>query len=166
MSPIKDCNSSFPADQANQPNHVNQAKLDKCPVCDNKGIAVSEVTVKHLVIPSAHSEIIPGDYFICMNGACDVVYFNPIAKIKFRKDQVTVPIWFKQGAEPKYACYCSEVTEDQVIEAVFVHGAKTVKEVNALSGAMKNSNCLENNPLGVCCHQIIQSVIDQARSQT
>ncbi len=100
-----------------------------------------------------------------MNANCDVIYFDPTTKIKFMKNQVIVPIWFKQGADPKYACYCSEVTEDQVIVAVVVHGAKTVKEVNALTGAMRNSNCLENNPLGVCCHQIIQGVIDQALAE-
>jgi len=31
----------------------------------------------------------------------------------------------------------AKVTEDQVIEAVVKHGAKTVKEVNAITGAMK-----------------------------
>lgn len=61
----------------------------------------------------------------------------------------------KKDADPKYACYCSKVTEDQVIEAVVKHGAKTVKEVNAVTGAMKNSLCKENNPFGVCCHKII-----------
>ena len=54
----------------------------------------------------------------------------------------------KKDADPKYACYCSKVTEDQVIEAVVKHGAKTVKEVNAVTGAMKNSLCKENNLLG------------------
>ena len=46
-------------------------------------------------------------------------------------------------------------------EAVVKHGAKTVKEVNVVTGAMKNSNCKENNPLGVCCHKIIQEAIDK-----
>ena len=71
------------------------------------------------------------------------------------------PISFKKDADPKYACYCSKGTEDQVIEAVVKHGAKTVKEVNAITGAMKNPHCKENNPLGVCCHKIIQEAIDK-----
>jgi len=54
------------------------------------------------------------------------------------------------------------VTEEQVIDAVLKHHAKTVKEVNAVTGAMKNSNCKENNPLGVCCHKVIQEAIDKA----
>jgi hypothetical protein len=61
---------------------------------------------------------VEGDqYRICMNEDCDVVYYNTGNGIKFLKDQVKVPIWFKKNANPKYACYCSKVTEEQVIEA-------------------------------------------------
>lgn len=96
-----------------------------------------------------------------MNEDCDVIYYNLDKEIKFLKDQVRVPIQFKKDADPKYACYCRKVTEDQVIEEVVKHGAKTVKEVNAITGAMKNSLCKGNNPLGVCCHKIIQEAIDK-----
>lgn len=61
-------------------------------------------------------------------------------------------------------CYCSKVTEEQVIEAVINHNAKTVKEVNAVTGAMKNPNCKENNPLGVCCHKNYSEAIDKGSS--
>jgi hypothetical protein len=40
-------------------------------------------------------------------------------------------------------------------------GAKTVKDINEITGSMKNSNCKEKNPLGVCCHKIIQEAIDK-----
>lgn len=76
-------------------------------------------------------------------------------------NQISVPIWFKKDANPKYACYCSKVTEERVIEAVVKGGAETVKEVNAISGAMKNPNCKEKNPLGVCCHKVIQEAIEK-----
>ncbi|PHJ37694.1 BFD-like (2Fe-2S) protein [Desulforamulus profundi] len=77
------------------------------------------------------------------------------------KDQIKVLVWFKKNANPKYACYCSKVTEEQVIDAVVKHGSKTVQQVNAITGAMKNSNCKENNPMGVCCHKIIQEAINK-----
>ena len=96
-----------------------------------------------------------------MNGDCRVVYYTVHNWVRCLKEQVKVPVWFKKDADPKYACYCSEVTEGQVIEAVVKHGAKTVKEINAITGAMKNPNCKENNPLGVCCHKIIQEAIDK-----
>ncbi|NLI92552.1 MAG: (2Fe-2S)-binding protein [Peptococcaceae bacterium] len=140
--------------------NMNQTK-ENCPVCNSEGISVSKVTVEHLVTDDNRRAVEGDQYKICMNEDCNVVYYNVDNGIKFLKDQVSVPIWFKKDANPKYACYCSKVIEEQVIEAVVKHGAKTVQEVNAITGAMKNSNCKENNPLGVCCHKIIQEAIDK-----
>ena len=40
---------------------------------------------------------VDGDqYKICMNEDCDVIYYNLDKEIKFLKDQVRVPIWFKE----------------------------------------------------------------------
>lgn len=140
---------------------TDMSKINKCPVCDNEGIPVSKITVEHLVADD-YLKTVEGDrYWICMNEDCNVVYYNTDIGIKFLKDQVSVPIWFKKDANPKYACYCSKVTEEQVIEAVVKDGALTVKEVNAITGSMKNCNCKEKNPLGVCCHKIIQEAIDK-----
>lgn len=140
---------------------VPDLSKDTCPVCNNEGISVSKVTVEHLVTDCYRNAVEGDHYKICMNEDCVVVYYNPENEIKFVKDQVRVPVWFKKDADPKYACYCSEVTEDQVIEAVLKYDAKSVKEVNAITGAMKNSNCIKNNPLGVCCHTIIQQAIEK-----
>ncbi|MFZ5975536.1 MAG: Csac_0668 family 2Fe-2S cluster-binding (seleno)protein [Bacillota bacterium] len=140
---------------------TDMTKANNCPVCNNEGTSVGKVTVEHLVAEN-HCKNVAGDkYKICMNEDCDVVYYDLDNGTTFLKDQVTVPIWLKKDANPKYACYCSKVTEEQVIEAVIKNGAKTVMEVNAITGAMKNSNCKENNPLGVCCHKIIQEAIDK-----
>lgn len=139
---------------------IDQTK-DNCPVCNKGGISVSKVTVEHLVTDDYHKSVEGEQYKICMNEYCNVVYYSVDNEKKFLKDQVRVPIWFKKDANPKYACYCSKVTEDQVIDAVLKHGAKSVKEVNAITGAMKNSNCKEKNPLGTCCHKIIQEAIDK-----
>ncbi|MBC3898870.1 MULTISPECIES: Csac_0668 family 2Fe-2S cluster-binding (seleno)protein [Acetobacterium] len=136
-------------------------KINNCPACNNEGISVGKITVEHLVTDEYRESVAGDRYRICMNDSCDVIYYDTDKGVKFVKDQVRVPIWFKKDANPKYVCYCSKVTEEQVIEAVVKNGAKTVKEVNAITGAMKNSNCKENNPLGVCCHKIIQEAIDK-----
>lgn len=81
------------------------------------------------------------------------------------EDQVKVPIWFKKDANPKYACYCSKVTEEQVIDAVIKQGAKSVKEVNAITGAMKNSNCEENNPSLILDGKIRMTLPDKPKSK-
>lgn len=134
---------------------------EKCPACNGKGEPVGRFTVEHLVTEDNRKAVEGDQYHICMNETCDVVYYNIDNGVKFLKNQIKVPIWFKKNANPKYACYCSKTTEDEVIEAVVKHGAKTVKEVIEITGAMKNDNCRENNPMGVCCHNIIQEAINK-----
>ena len=142
-------------------------KIEKdnlCTVCKKQGILVKNITVKHLVIDKITELVGNDDYFLCMNGDCDTVYYNPKSSVKFNKQQVKVPIWFKKDANPKYACYCSEVTEKQIIDAVVKDGATTMKEVLKITGAMSKAQCQKNNPLGKCCHQIIQDAIDKGIS--
>ncbi len=136
-------------------------KGELCPVCGIQGADVKNITVKHMVLDELTEQVGDYDYYLCMSKECDITYYNKKYNIKFNKQQVKAPIWFKKDANPKYACYCSKVTEEQVIEAVIKYNARTVKEVNDITGAMKNSNCKENNPLGVCCHKIIQEAIDK-----
>ena len=93
---------------------------------------------------------------------CDVVYYNPDKNLIFLQNQVSVPIWYKKDANPKYACYCSKTTEEEVINSVIKNDAKTVKDVIKVTGAMANDNCIKNNPRGYCCHDIIQEAIDKA----
>jgi len=135
-----------------------------CPVCKTSGVKVKNKTVRHLVVDTLTELVGDTDYYICMNEECDIVYYNPESGVKFNKQQVKVPIWFKKDANPKYACYCSKVTEEQVINAVIKNGAKTVKDIIEITGAMKNSQCIKNNPLGKCCHKIIQEAIDKGLS--
>ncbi|OQY41650.1 MAG: hypothetical protein B6227_04435 [Fusobacteriia bacterium 4572_74] len=60
----------------------------------------------------------------------------------------------------EYICYCDKVTKGDIISAVF-GGAKTLKEVTAVIGAMTHSNCKENNPKGVCCENDIMELIKE-----
>lgn len=106
------------------------------------------------------NKIMDDTYHICMNEECNVIYFNLDGSIIFYKDQVKIPIWFKKGADPKYICYCNEVTEKQIIDSIVNHGAKNMKDIIRLTGAMKNANCEEKNPLGKCCSPHIQKIID------
>jgi bacterioferritin-associated ferredoxin len=144
---------------------LNKIETDNtCPVCKASGVKVKNITVRHLVVDTLAEFVGDMDYYICMNEECNIVYYNPESGVKFEKQQVKVPIWFKKDANPKYACYCSKVTEEQVIDAVIKHGAKTIKDIIEITGAMKNSQCQKNNPLGKCCHKIIQEAIDKGLS--
>ena len=98
----------------------------KCPACGQVGLSVDKITVQHLIIREQTSRITGNHYMICMNEDCNVVYYSVDTDDVYLKDQVSVSIWFKQDANPKYACYCSKVTEADVINAVLYHNARTV----------------------------------------
>ena len=126
------------------------------------GVEVKNTTVAHLIKDEFLDGLGRSNYFICMNEECNVVYFNPSLDMFYRRDQIKVPIWFKKDADPKYICYCNGVTEEQIINAVTNHGAKDMKDIIRLTGAMKNGQCERKNPLGKCCGPIIQETIEKA----
>jgi|SRR5659263_59466 len=134
---------------------------NRCPICGGVGTPVKNITVKHIVLGELTEMIGDGGFNLCMNEDCGITYYNSNANIKFNRKQLRVPIWFKKDANPKFACYCSEVTEAQVIDAVVNDGARSVEDVIRLTGAMNHSECQKKNPLGTCCHQIIQEAIDK-----
>lgn len=139
----------------------NVEKNNLCPVCGEAGNAVRNITVKHLVLNELSEQVGDSDYYLCMNEECEVTYYNNEKSVKFNKQQVEVPIWFKKDANPKYACYCSKVTEEEVINAVVKDSANNMREVLKITGAMSNPDCQRNNPLGKCCHQIVQDAINK-----
>ena len=108
------------------------------------------------------SQILNAAYYICLNEDCEVAYFSLAPSSVFRTSDIKMPIWFKKDANPKYICYCNLVTEQQIIDAVRLQGAKNIQDIVRLTGAMRNANCAVNNPLSVCCGPVIQETIHKA----
>lgn len=136
----------------------------KCPVCDGESEEVKSITVKHFVISKLIGKIEDNKYYICLNKDCDVVYFNSEKDLVIKKESIKIPIWFKKDANPKYICYCNQVTEKQVIDAILKEDAKNMKDIIRITGAMKNCQCEIKNPLGKCCSPVIQETINKALS--
>ena len=136
---------------------------ENCPKCYEIGEKVKNITVKHMVSENLRGKVVDEEtYYLCMNEDCDVVYYNLNNERVFYKEDVKVPIWFKKDANPKYICYCNQVTEQQIINAVLDDGAKNIKDIIRLTGAMKNGKCEIKNPLGKCCGPLIQETINKA----
>lgn len=153
------CNSSCCAPQKES---IKMEESNYCPTCDNPSEQVKLNTVKHLVKDNMVEKLnSQNTYHICRDADCDVAYYSNDGLVFYKKD-IRVPIWFKSDANPKYVCYCSEVTEEQVMNAVVNGGARNLKDVIKLTGAMKNGQCEINNPTGKCCSPVIQVVIELA----
>ncbi|NPE27671.1 (2Fe-2S)-binding protein [Methanococcoides sp. SA1] len=129
-----------------------------CPICGDSGEQVRSITVKHLVKKEKVEDVIDENYLLCMNEDCEVAYFTETG-VKFKIEDMKVPIWFKKGADPKYACYCNEITEEEVIETVVNTGTDNMKDVmTAIKGEVR-SHCKVKNPLGKCCTQAFNEAI-------
>jgi len=133
-----------------------------CPVCKKAGIPVKNTTVRHLVHNKLADQVGNKDYYLCSSEACDIVYFQPESDVRFLQYQVKVPVWFKKGADPKYICYCSKVTEEAIMDAVIDYNAKTIKDIIKLTGTMQNCKCEVENPTGKCCAPVVQQTIKKA----
>lgn len=133
--------------------------IKPCPLCNKAGKLVKAETVRHLVLSQFTDSITEREYALCMTKSCDVSYYSLTSATTIDKDSLTVPLWYKEGANPRYACYCSRVTVEQVLDAVIKEGARSVEDVARRTGAMRNCNCTYNNPLGKCCHKIILEII-------
>ncbi|WP_304225288.1 hypothetical protein [Gracilinema caldarium] len=130
-----------------------------CPKCRKHGERVKIDTVFSLLKEDKKKNFIKGEYSLCMNPKCSVSYFSLNSNRFYNCEDLVVPLWYKSDSKTIYACYCSKVTKENVIEAIKTHQAKTVKDINKITGSMKNSDCLHKNPLGKCCHNIIQDTI-------
>ena len=84
-----------------------------CPICNQLGKKVKSITVKNLVLENLIDMIDNENYFLCMNSQCDISYYNSKGH-KLNRIELKVPLWYKQEATPKYACYCGNVTFNDV----------------------------------------------------
>ncbi|MGQ9558516.1 MAG: (2Fe-2S)-binding protein [Desulfurispora sp.] len=132
-------------------------------MCHQPGERVKTTTVKNLVQPEFTGLVGDVAYHLCLHPECPVVYFSESGPT-FLQTQLQVPVWYKTGAHPQYICYCNRLTREQISEAVISRGARTVKEVARLTGAMQNARCELNNPTGRCCGTVIQDLINSLLS--
>lgn len=142
-------------DCCNEKQTLNKAYV--CPQCNHLGEKVNIKTIQSLL--SIQKDLKDNvNYYLCFNKDCDVAYYNDVDDI-ILKSEIKVPIWFKNGADPKYICYCSKVTEEEITDAIVNKNSRTVKDVVKNTNAMKNSNCVINSPTGKCCSRQINDLL-------
>lgn len=134
---------------------ANEENKQPCPNCEKiSQMPVAKYTVTRIVKRELRQEVGEYNYHMCMDEECQIVYYN--SHHNFSLDQLKVPIWFKNGADPKYACYCNRVTFYQVAEFVksdsfteldTVPDCDIIKEI---TGRLI-CKCKERNPTGNCC---------------
>ena len=55
-------------------------------------------------------------------------------------------------------CYCKQVTKSEIEKAI-LDGAKTLKDIQGITGACTGNQCKELNPSGKCCSSDINAML-------
>jgi len=133
-------------------------KNRSCPKCSEIGSGIEYTTVDSLV----KGEVNDGDYLVCLNEECKVVYFNKLNRYNIL--DLTVQVWFKSASDEECPiCYCSKLTRRKIKEAV-VRGYETIGEVRKYTDKKLTGKCTTKNPLGKCCHKVFQSQINKYKN--
>jgi bacterioferritin-associated ferredoxin len=58
----------------------------------------------------------------------------------------------------KTICYCKDIPEDMILNAIS-NGAKTLTDIQQMTGACTGNQCKELNPSGKCCSGDINKLL-------
>jgi hypothetical protein len=101
-----------------------------------------------------------------MDSECPVSYFNEKGAPVFKVDDIKVPLWYKNSAAKKTACYCNNITFEQVREQVLKEGKKGWKEIVGAYRKKPMCKCDLLNPRGNCCTEVFYDVVNKALKET
>jgi hypothetical protein len=124
-----------------------KAKVPLCPACNQAGQKVNWRTVRSLLKEEINWLVSEEDYFICLSRECTTSYYTKEG-VSFKKDDLTVPIWFKEEY-PVPICYCKNVTDEEILDHVVNKQCCTnIEEIQAHTGANTGKECATKNPTG------------------
>lgn len=131
-----------------------------CPVCGSLAIEVDPITVKSMLNDNLKAEVSDDDeWYICGGNKCEITYFSN--NKKFSKEDIRVPIWYKEQTSDVPICYCSNLTEKEIVDAV-KNGCKTLDDVQKYTNKNITGKCKTENPIGKCCRNVFLKAIEDA----
>lgn len=132
---------------------------NKCPKCGTEGQLVSNFTVKRIVNKEIKDKIADADFYLCMDSRCVIGYFNNEVQKTIHMSDFKRPLWYKEGADPIYACYCTSITEEDIVKTVIETGLRNMRHIMFYLKGRFGNTCRYKNPLGICCVDTFNSMI-------
>jgi DNA gyrase/topoisomerase IV subunit B len=119
------------------------------------------------VKPDKKGQIKQGDeFFLCMDGKCDTSYFNRKGDLLLRAEDIKVPLWYKDKENKKTACYCNNISFEQVREQVTKNGKTIWRDIVSAYRKKPICKCDLLNPTGGCCTDTFYAVINAALKES
>ncbi len=131
----------------------------KCSQCGVKGQRVGSFTVKRFVKKHLKEKIAETEYYLCLDAKCEIGYFNNSLKETVHKSDLKKPLWYKDDADPVYACYCTSITEEDTVKSVIETGLRDMRHIMFYLKGRFGNTCRYKNPLGICCVDTFNSMI-------
>lgn len=118
-----------------------------CPICMKAGQKVNLKTVSSLIKLELIDSLTDDVYFICLSHDCQVSYYTTAGNF-YMKDDITVPIWFKEES-PVTVCYCKNVSDKDILyHVVEKKCCADIEDIQLHTGANTGKECLTKNPTG------------------
>ena len=140
-------------------------KKETCPVCGEDGVFVANETVTHVVKREFKEVGADGDFHLCLNPACDTGYYCIGKDVVIGKEGFKRPLGFKEGADPKIICYCANLKEQEIVDAVVETGLSEMKEVILHLKGRFEKVCKHTSPTGHCCTRNFKATIEKGLQQ-
>jgi len=130
-------------------------------MCGTTGALVNSKTVESISKVSFEACHYPLEIFsLCMEPSCEMAYYSADYGYLLLQRDIKVPLDYKDDVEDRYACYCNNITIDQVRHAVLKEHISTVKEFFKYQKPIIVENCKTKNPFGCCCIPDIKKMIE------
>jgi bacterioferritin-associated ferredoxin len=135
--------------------------IEVCTYCGSLGIEVEPITVKSMLKDNLKPEFKDNaKWYICSSENCDKVYFSNDKN--YSKKDVRVLIWYKEHTDEVPICYCSNLTEKEIFNAV-KNGCETIDDVQEYTNKNITGKCKTENPLGKCCRNVFLKAMENAK---
>ncbi len=142
-------------------NETKEVKYITCPDCGTKAKNVLQDVLYTMVKKELKDQITDNEYYVCEDSDCNTVYIDKTKQSKFTLEELNKPVWFKKDSYPKIACYCNNITYDQVEKAVKEEGLTNWKDIILNYKKKVLYMCDKLNPTGECCSDNFNKVVNE-----
>lgn len=136
-----------------------------CPVCGMKGMKVKYQTVEKLLVDNTY--LYNEDVYLCTNKKCDIVYFQKDNPKYYSKNEVKVPVWYKEKYDKYLVCYCHNIYLKDIVSCVLNNDTNNKLTINDIKKQFPKiyESCDICNPTGLSCEKLFYNSIEFAYKQ-